>query len=62
MSYGLQQCSNGYRVTMPPLSVNDDVRAGAHAPRSALHGDLQTHLQVQHITSALQTALIRVTV
>lgn len=42
--------------------MNDNARASAYIPRSALHGDLQTHLQVQYTTSALQTTFIRVTV
>lgn len=43
-------------------SVNDNVRVSAYIPRSALQGDLQTHLQVQYTTSALQTTFIRVKV
>lgn len=42
--------------------MNDNVRASAYVPRSALHGDLQAHLHVQYTTSALQTTFIRVTV
>lgn len=40
--------------------MNENVRASAYIPLSALHGDLQTHLRVQYTTSALQTTFIRV--
>lgn len=62
VSYGLKQCSNGYQVTKgSPLWIS---MRGEHyiSLHSALHGDLQMHLQVQYTTNALHVYQIGVLV